>query len=117
MSYYKLVILIEKRGTQLDKFFELFINHPEIAICEIKRAIATSSYRTIAVKKLDQIIKTVEQIEPEIYLFRFSHTNRQGRWVRSIQRNPKMEIKSLENFFALVIEKNEPKREKENLLS
>lgn len=101
----KIVLLfVKKRGTQADKFYEMFTNNMEVSLKDLKKIIARSSFHEIVKNELFQINSSLNEINEKIILFEFSLIAKNGTTFKSIKKNPALQIIPTMNHFVLKLE-------------
>jgi len=101
------LLFIKKRGTQIDRFYEMFSNNFEVSLKDMKKVIARSTFHEILRKEITQINQTLNELNENIKLFEYSLIERGGSTFKAIRKNPKMNIISTTNHYVLRLEKED----------
>ena len=110
----RLLFLIDKKGTQIDNFFEIISNNIEMPINQIKKkGVASSSFYVTLKKDINKLNTTLEELKAE-KAFDYSNIIKNGRNLITIKRNRNLQIITTTNHFVLQLEKETPNGEQNN---
>ena len=110
----RLLFLIDKKGTQIDNFYEIISNNIEMPINQIKKkGVASSSFYVTLKKDINKLNSTLEELKEE-KAFDYSSVKKNGRNLITIKRNQDLQIFNMTYHFVLQLERETPNGEQNN---
>ncbi len=110
----RLLFLIDKKGTQIDNFYEIITNNMEMPINQIKKkGVASSSFYVTLKKNINKLNATLEELKAE-KAFDFSNIKKNGRDLITIKRNKNLQIFTTTYHFVLQLERETLNGEQNN---
>lgn len=87
-----ILFLIEKRGKNRNRFYEMFTNDNEILLKKIKNAVGRSTYHEYIKDEISKINQTLNEINEKVKVFENSFIEKNGKELKAIKKNPQIQI-------------------------